>query len=157
MNPNTIQAQAEMLIRKPVAEVFQAFINPEITTKFWFTRSSGKLEAGRKLTWDWEMYNISVQVTVKEVVENERILIDWGLAKEAPTSVEWIFTRYGNEATFVSITNAGFQGKGDELVRQALDSTGGFTIVLAGLKAWLEHKLMLNLIADRFPQGLREH
>lgn len=34
-------AKAEMLIRKPVAEVFEAFVNPEITTKFWFTKSSG--------------------------------------------------------------------------------------------------------------------
>ena len=28
----------EMLIRKPVHEVFEAFINPDITTKFWFTK-----------------------------------------------------------------------------------------------------------------------
>ena len=34
-------AETGMLIRKPVAEVFEAIVNPEITTKFWFTRSSG--------------------------------------------------------------------------------------------------------------------
>lgn len=32
-------AKTGMLIRKPVAEVFEAFIDPNITTKFWFTRS----------------------------------------------------------------------------------------------------------------------
>ncbi len=32
-------AKTEMLIRKPIQEVFEAFINPEITTKFWFTHS----------------------------------------------------------------------------------------------------------------------
>ena len=37
-------AKAEMLIRKPVAEVFEAFVDPEITRKFWF---SGRLEAGK--------------------------------------------------------------------------------------------------------------
>ena len=42
MNQNAIKAKAEKLIRKPVAKVFEAFINPEITTKFWFTKSSGK-------------------------------------------------------------------------------------------------------------------
>jgi hypothetical protein len=31
------------------------------------------------------------------------------------------------------------------------DSTEGFTIVLAGLKAWLEFGIRLNLVADRFP------
>jgi uncharacterized protein YndB with AHSA1/START domain len=28
-----------MLIRKPVAEVFEAFVNPDITTQIWFTKS----------------------------------------------------------------------------------------------------------------------
>jgi uncharacterized protein YndB with AHSA1/START domain len=149
-------AKAEMLIRKPVAEVFEAFINPEITTKFWFTKSSGRLDAGKQVTWTWEMYNASSQVTVKEVEQNKRILIEWS-AYGSPTTVEWIFTPYGNDATFVSITNSGFSGDGDDIVKQALDSTGGFTIVLAGLKALLEHDIMLNLIVDRFPKGLREH
>ena len=149
-------AEAEMLIRKPVAEVFEAFMNPEITTKFWFTKSSGRLEAGKQVTWSWEMYNASSQVTVKDVEQNKRILIEWS-GYGSPTTVEWIFTPYGNDATFVSITNSGFSGDGDELVKQALDSTGGFTWVLAGLKAYLEHNIMLNLIADRFPKELREH
>ena len=149
-------AKAEMLIRKPVAEVFEAFMNPEITTKFWFTKSSGRLEAGKQVTWTWEMYNASSQVTVKDVEQNKRILIEWS-GYGSPTMVEWIFTPYGNDATFVSITNSGFSGDGDELVKQELDSTGGFTWVLAGLKAYLEHNIMLNLIADRFPKELREH
>ena len=54
-----------MLIRRPVAEVFEAIVNPEITTKFWFTRSSGRLAVGRPIRWDWEMYNVSIQVTAK--------------------------------------------------------------------------------------------
>ncbi len=35
--------KTEMLIRKPVAEVFEAFVDPEVTTKFWFAKSSGRL------------------------------------------------------------------------------------------------------------------
>ena len=54
-----------MLIRKPLAEVFEAFINPDITTKFWFTKSSGRLEDGKQVQWDWEMYEISIPVSVK--------------------------------------------------------------------------------------------
>ena len=149
-------AKAEMLIRKPVAEVFEAFINPEITTQFWFTKSSGRIEAGKQVTWHWEMYNISVPVIVREVETNKRILIDWGNYDSA-TTVEWIFTPYGRDTTYVSITNSGFSGDGDKAVRDALDSTGGFTWVLAGLKAFLEHNIKLNLIADAFPKRLRDH
>jgi hypothetical protein len=40
--------KAEMLIRKPAAEVFEAFVNPAITSRFWFTKSSGRLEPGKQ-------------------------------------------------------------------------------------------------------------
>ena len=43
-----------MLIRKPVADGFEAFINPDITTKFWFTKGSGRLEVSKPVQWDWE-------------------------------------------------------------------------------------------------------
>ncbi|MBX3010266.1 MAG: hypothetical protein KF832_02120 [Caldilineaceae bacterium] len=32
----------------------------------------------------------------------------------------------------------------------------GFSLMLAGLKAFLEHQLRLNLVADRYPAGLTE-
>ena len=149
-------AKSEMLIRKPVAEVFEAFVNPEITTRFWFTKSTGRLEAGKHITWTWEMYDISVQVNVKEVEAGKRILIEWGNSGSM-TLVDWVFTPYENNTTYVSITNSGFQGDGDKVVKDALDSKGGFTWVLAGLKALLEHDVELNAIADAFPKGLTQH
>ncbi len=145
-----------MLIRRPVAEVFEAFVNPEITTKFWFTKSSGRLEAGRQVQWDWEMYGISVSVTVQAIEPLKRIAIEWpGYGR--PTSVEWTFIDCGDQTTFVRITNEGFEGDGDSVVKHATDSTQGFTLVLAGLKALLEHDVRLNLVADRFPKGIEEH
>jgi hypothetical protein len=53
----------------------------------------------------------------------------------------------------VSITTAGFAGDAAEITRQVVSSTEGFTLVLAGAKAWLEHGLALNLVWDRFPDG----
>jgi uncharacterized protein YndB with AHSA1/START domain len=145
-----------MLIRRAVADVFEAFVNPDITTKFWFTRSSGRLEAGRQVQWDWEMYGISITVTAKAIEPSRRIVIEWpgygGL-----TIVEWTFAPQPDGTTFVSITEAGFTGDGDELVKQVTDSTQGFSLVLAGLKALLEHDVRLNLVADRFPKGIEEH
>jgi uncharacterized protein YndB with AHSA1/START domain len=151
-------ATAAMLIRKPAAEVFEAFVDPEITARFWFTKSSGRLEAGKQITWTWEMYSHSVQVDVKAIEVNKRILIEWG-NYGSMTAVEWILAPQENDTTYVTITNSGFKGDGDKVVNDALDSKGGFTWVLAGLKALLEHNIELNAIADAFPQGLeqREH
>lgn len=146
-------AKAEMLIRKPPAEVFEAFVNPEVTTRFWFTKSTGRLEVGKQITWTWEMYDISIQVNVREIDVNKRILIDWG-NYDSMTTVEWVFTPLEGDTTYVSITNSGFDGDGDKVVKDALDSKGGFTWVLAGLKALLEHNIQLNAIVDAFPKGL---
>ncbi len=148
-------AKTEMLIRKPVAEVFEAFVNPAITTRFWFTKSSGRLETGKQVQWDWEMYDYSAQVSVKAIEENKRILIEWP-GHAGPTVVEWLFTPRADNITFVSVTNSGFSGDGDEIVKQALDSTEGFTLVLSGLKALLEHNIILNLVPDRFPDALKK-
>jgi len=145
-----------MLIRRPVEDVFEAFISPEITTKFWFTKSSGRLEAGKQVQWKWDMYDISIPVTAKAIEPNKRIVIEWP-GYSGLSTVEWIFVPQEDGATFVSITEAGFTGDGDELVKQVTDSTQGFTLVLAGLKALLEHNIQLNLVADRYPKGIEEH
>jgi uncharacterized protein YndB with AHSA1/START domain len=145
-----------MLIRKPVAEVFEAFVDPDLTTQFWFTKSSGRLEAGRAVQWDWEMYGISVPVSVKTVEPNRRIVIEWPGAG-GPATVEWTFTPRRDGTTFVGITERGFKGDGDALVTQAAGSTQGFSLVLAGLKALLEHGVRLNLVADRYPEGIEGH
>jgi uncharacterized protein YndB with AHSA1/START domain len=145
-------AKTGMLIRRPVAEVFEAFIDPGITTRFWFTRSSGRLEAGKQVTWQWEMYGASTRVTPKVIEPNKRIVIEWD-GYSGRTTVEWKFAPQDDKATFVSITESGWTGSGDELVQYVANSTQGFTWTLAGLKALLEHNVRLNLVADRFPKG----
>jgi uncharacterized protein YndB with AHSA1/START domain len=143
-------ASTGMLIRRPISEVFEAFINPEITTKFWFTKSTGKLEVGKQVEWIWEMYNFKVPVITQEIEPNKKILIQWG-NYEHMSMVEWTFTSMAEKGTYVTIVNSGFQGNSSELIAQVSDSTKGFTFVLAGLKALLEHGIQLNLVADAFP------
>jgi uncharacterized protein YndB with AHSA1/START domain len=146
-------AKTAMLIRRPVSEVFAAFADPAITSKFWFTRGSGMLEPGVTVTWHWDMYGFSTQARTIEIVPDRLILVDW-IAGESSTRIEWRFFPRPDDTTFVSITNSGFTGSADEVTKHAVASTEGFTFVLAGAKAWLEHGIELNLVADRFPDGL---
>lgn len=82
--------KTQMLIRKPVREVFEAFVDPAITTKFWFTRSSGRLEPGANIQWEWEIYYVSAKVRVKEVEQNRRIVMEWGDKEKGFTTVEGV-------------------------------------------------------------------
>ena len=155
-NNNLKCSEAQMLIRKPVFQVFQAFIDPEMTKYFWFTKGSDNLEVGKTVTWEWEMYNFSTKVVAKEIVINQKIIIEW-FTSEKPTTVNFDFKTLSDDSTFVSIKHYGFEKEGDELLQAIKDSTGGFTIVLAGLKAYLEHNINLNLILDKFPKEIMQH
>ncbi len=150
MTTNSSPVQAQMLIRKPVSKVFAAFIDPEITKNFWFTKSSGKLEEGKIVKWEWEMYNVSTNVVVKEIVQDKMISIDWS---DPVTRVDFNFEDLGDGTTYVVIHNYGFKLEGEALISMVNDSTGGFTTVLDGLKAYIELNINLNLIADKFPKG----
>jgi hypothetical protein len=82
--------------------------------------------------------------------------VEWS-AFGVPTPIEWVFKARPDGTTFVIVTNKGFPGSVAEAVQCALDSTEGFAFVLAGAKALLEHNVRLNLVPDRFPDGIGEH
>ncbi len=141
-----------MLIRRPPADVFQAFVDPAITTRFWFTRSSGPLAPGAAVRWDWEMYGVGTEVAVTAFEENSRILFEWG-APDARTSVEVGLVPW-QEHTYVRIVERGFAGSGDQVLARVADSTGGFSTLLCAMKAFLEHGLVLTVVLDHHPAGL---
>ena len=60
----------------------------------------------------------------------------------------------GRTTRSVKVTNEGFRGTIQEAAQMATDATEGFSFVLAGAKAWLEHGIELNLVPHRFPDGL---
>jgi uncharacterized protein YndB with AHSA1/START domain len=138
--------KAEMLIRRPVAEVFSAFVDPAVTTKFWFTKSSGKLEAGKRVHWDWEMYRVGDDIDVKAIELNKRIAFEWSFPDS--NLVEMTFAPHA-KGTLLSIINSGFRG--GDTTAQALDVTQGWNIVLCAAKTWLEHAIELNVVADKAP------
>lgn len=142
-------ARAGMLIHKPLAEVFEAFVDPKITANFWFSEGTARLDAGRQVTWTWTMYGVTAQVDVIEIVPDRRIVMDWG-DPGAMSRVVWTFEEKRG-GVFVAVENSGF--KGDDPCEEAADSAGGFALVLAGAKAWLEHGLKLNLVRDRHPDA----
>ena len=148
-------AKAQLLIRKPVRQVFEALVDPAITSRFWFSKGSGRLESGKRIRWDWEMYGAHADVDVQAIEINKRILIEWN-GPESPSLVEWTFEDKGNNTTFVAVRNWGFKGPADKGMAEAIDSTEGFTFLLAALKVFLEHAIEPNFVVDHAPDALVE-
>jgi uncharacterized protein YndB with AHSA1/START domain len=130
-----------MLIRPP-HEVFEALADPSITTRFWYTKSNGRMTEGAELTWEWEMYGASGRVSVRQVEPDRHIRFCWdGYDPVHPTTVEFWFVPYENDTTYLRITETGFNGDADTQASRALESTAGFTFLLSSLTAALEHDI----------------
>jgi uncharacterized protein YndB with AHSA1/START domain len=147
-------AKAQTMIRAPVTKVFEAFADPAVTTKFWFSKASGPLEAGKTVRWDWEMYGHADDINVRAVEVDRSIVYDWG-GEGNLSRVEMTFSALDKDRTFVEAANSGFHGDAESVVAQALDSNGGFTTVLCAAKVWLEQGVNARLIEDKFPQALK--
>lgn len=145
--PSPPIARTQMLVRVPAATVFDAFTDPAVTSRFWFTRASAPLRAGANITWHWDMYGAEALVTVERFERPRRLGIRW------PNPVEWTFDDRGDGTTLVKIEASGFAGDADAQMRDALDQQEGFALVLAGCKAFLEHGIALDLVADHAPDA----
>jgi uncharacterized protein YndB with AHSA1/START domain len=142
--------EVSTLVRRPPAEVFAAFADPAITTRFWFTRSSGPLAPGATVRWEWEMYGVGDTVVVKEFEEPARFVLALGGGEG--TTVEFRFAPR-EEGTVLTVTESGFTGTADEAIAYVADSTGGYTTMLCAAKALLEHGIELGAVRDKFPDN----
>ena len=121
-----------MLIRREPHDVFEALAEPGIATRFWYSKSSGRMDEGAELVWEWEMYGVEGHVRVDRVDVDRLIRFTWdGYDPAKPTTVEFNFSPYENDATYLVITETGFSGDADTQVARALDSTAGFTFLLS--------------------------
>ncbi len=69
------------------------------------------------------------------------------------------FEPHSDASTLFKVTESGFWNstpsedeKLEEKINLMLGQNGGWNLVLSNMKAWLEHELNLNLIADHNPQ-----
>src|SRR5690349_16183246 len=105
-------ARTGMLVRRPVHDVFAAFVDPAITAQFWFTRGSAPLAPDARVTWTWDMYGASTEVLVTAFEPGRRIAIEWD-GYTGRTRVEWTFSALP-EGTFVAVSETGWKGEARE-------------------------------------------
>ncbi len=149
MTIENLSAKAKVCIRKPPSEAFHAFADASAMSRFWFTRRDDGLAQGETVKWylgDREDA-FAFDVRVVELDRPGKIVIEWGNAG-ANTQVTWLFDETEGGDTILTIEETGFTGSSDAIVERALDSTGGFNQVIIAAKAFIEHGVALNVVAD---------
>lgn len=141
-------------IGKPVAEVFDAVVNPK-KLSFYFTTlggASAPLVAGTTVTW-WK----TVPVEVDEVVENKSIVLRWDGAatKGQPaykTKIEMGFEQLEDGGTFVTIAESGW-AEDDAGRKLSYGNCEGWSQMLSCMKAYVEYGI--NLREGFYPSEMK--
>ena len=122
-------------ILKPVGEVFDAVVDPDQMSQYFFTRASGPIRPG-KVEWEFGDVGVTVSIDVLEVEDNRRIVLESSaLGPRVQTTIE--FASDGPEATVVTVKESSFPLT-EEGVKLALGQNAGWTYTLCGLKAYVQ-------------------
>ncbi|MDP4170514.1 MAG: SRPBCC family protein [Bacillota bacterium] len=127
----------KMKILKPTNEVFEAFVDPSKIGNFWFSSSSERWEQGKTITLKYEEYNAQLDIEVKEIEINKKIVFQWGANGEGHI-VMITLEELDNSNTLIEVNEEGFNENDDELISQLLDNKEGWVYMLTCLKAYLE-------------------
>lgn len=129
-----IQVQVIDHTSQPINKVFATIIDPQEISKYFVSTSSGKIAKGAKLIWEFKDYNVTLDVHILEVIENELIQFDWE-ASGNKTQITMLFSEENGKTT-LEILEDSFK-KNDEGIKKAMQQTQGWTDFICSLKAYL--------------------
>jgi uncharacterized protein YndB with AHSA1/START domain len=136
-----------LIVDKPVHEVFEAVADPEQLSAYFTTGGAkGRLEAGKTVSWDFHDFPGAFPVHVKEVVPNERIILEWKANEPGAdynVQVEMTFAPAGEERTKVGIAESGWRDT-EAGLKASYGNCMGWSQMLAALKAWKEYGINLR-------------
>ena len=135
-----LKTNVQLKILKPVEEVFEAVVNNEKMSEYFISSGTGRLEAGKTVTWEFSDYNAVLDIKVESVSENEIIFL-WS-ASGIETTVIFNFLKDGND-TVLRIVEDGWN-KDDEGITRALEQTKGWAQMSVCLKGYVEYGVGLR-------------
>jgi uncharacterized protein YndB with AHSA1/START domain len=125
-------------ILKPANDVFEAFVDPSKIKNFWFSSSSERWEQGKTITLKYDEYNAQLDIDVKEVQKNKKIMFQWGANGEGHI-VTISLKEVDHTITIIEVSEEGFIESDDELINQLIDNKEGWVFMLTCLKGYLEN------------------
>lgn len=135
-------------ISKPVAEVFEAVVDPDKLSGYFTTGGAkGRLETGATVTWDFADFPGAFPVHVIEVVPQKKIVLRWDAADPGEpyqTTVTMEFEPLdGDTRTLVSISEEGWR-QSEAGLKASYGNCQGWAQMQCALKAYLEHGINLR-------------
>lgn len=146
-------------VAKPRHEVFEAVADPAKLSHYFTTGGAkGRLETGATVMWDFHDFPGAFPVDVVEVVQDEKIVLQWQANEGDPpnvdggeeikevdykTTITMLFSDLDGGRTKVQIEEAGWRDNAGAL-KASYGNCQGWSQMLCALKAFLEHGINLR-------------
>ena len=142
-NTDKLEIKAGLKILKPREEVFEAIVDPKKMSGYFISSSSGRMESGKTLIWQFPEFDMQFPVGVETVEPPGFIAYYWSDPDGSETKVEFTLRAVDDNSTFVSIIEKSRENdeKGIAWLRR---NTEGWANFLACLKAYLEYGINLR-------------
>jgi uncharacterized protein YndB with AHSA1/START domain len=142
MTVDTLEINVAMQIQKPVNEVFEAIINPEKMSHYFISKSSGTMEEGKSLIWNFPEFDFDCPIRVGKIEKDNYISYYWKM-DEIELLVEMTLTSRENNSTLVTITEKS-RANDEQGLKWLSGNSFGWSNFLACLKAYLEYGINLR-------------
>jgi len=142
MTPQTLEIKTALQIQKPVAEVFEAIVNPDQMCQYFISKSSGRMEEGKELIWRFPEFDLEFPVRIGKIEQDQFISYYWKIDEEE-LLVEITLTIKENNSTLVSVTEKS-RNNDEAGIKWLKGNTEGWANFLACLKAYLEYGINLR-------------
>ncbi len=137
-----IKFTVSIRIKKPIEDVFNAFVDNSIITKYFTTGASAPIaKKGDKIQWNWGEHKTDIVIT--EFIKNKTVEFDWpGYKVDYDTHVKFEF-KEDKGSVIVYVTEENWK-KDDAGIDSALANNGGWTDMLKSMKAWVVYGIDLR-------------
>jgi uncharacterized protein YndB with AHSA1/START domain len=142
MTTEKLEIEVAMQIQKPVHLVFDAIINPDTMSYYFISKSTGMMEEGSELIWNFPEFELDCPVRVGKIIKDKYISFYW-LVDEIELLVEMTLTEKENNSTLVTITE---KSRDNDLegLKWLSGNSFGWANFLTCLKGYLEYRIKLR-------------
>ncbi len=142
MTTEKLEIEVAMQIRRPLHQVFEAIVNPNIMSYYFISKSTGLMEEGNELIWNFPEMEADCPVRIGKIIKDQYISFYWTI-DEIELLVEMNLTERENNSTLVTITEKSRENDVAGLKWLSANSFG-WANFLTCLKGYLEYRINLR-------------
>jgi len=143
-NLQKLEIKVALKMQKPVHEVFEAIADPAKMSDYFISKSTGRMEEGKTITWQFPEMDIQFPVRINRVQADKFISYSWDNFEDSTTTtVEITLKPMERNETLVTITEKS-RDNDEAGIKWLKGNTEGWANFLACLKAYLEYGINLR-------------